>query len=127
MNLGIEILENLPDDFEDKYDQIVDAIFGYSFKGDVRSPFDKILNLLAKTKLPISSVDIPSGWDVEKGPVEGRVDINPKMLISLTAPKLCAKKYQGIHWLGGRFVPKKMAEELNLPKYEGTEQVVLLK
>jgi NAD(P)H-hydrate epimerase len=50
-------------------------------------------------------VDIPSGWDVENGPQEGCIE-DPEVLISLTAPKLCAKHFKGRHFIGGRFVPK---------------------
>ena len=47
---------------------IVDAIFGFSFKPPIRTPFDSIINTLIEIKkVPIYSVDIPSGWDVEKG------------------------------------------------------------
>ena len=66
------------------------------------------------------------GWDVEKETPEG---LKPDVLISLTAPKLCARYFTGRHhWLGGRFVPPAMMVKYNfsLPKYEGTEQVVLL-
>ena len=45
-------------------DVILDAIFGFSFHPPVRAPFDAVLPLLAKSGLPIVSVDIPSGWDV---------------------------------------------------------------
>ena len=51
------------------------------------------------------------------------------MLISLTAPKLCAHYFKGkYHFLGGRFVPSKLEKdhELNLPKYPGTELVIAL-
>jgi NAD(P)H-hydrate epimerase len=51
------------------------------------------------------------------------------MLISLTAPKLCAKKFVGKHhFLGGRFVPKPMEAKyaLQLPKYPGLETCVRL-
>jgi hypothetical protein len=40
---------------------------------------------------------------------EGGVGLEPQMLISLTAPKLCAKYFTGpdkVHFVGGRFVPK---------------------
>lgn len=74
------------------------------------------------------SIDIPSGWHVENGePEEG--GIKPDMLISLTAPKLCAKYFKGqYHYLGGRFVPPKLEEKykLHLPEYPGTECCVLL-
>lgn len=41
---------------------------------------------------------------MEQGDVNGD-GIKPDMLISLTAPKLCAKQYHGTHYVGGRFVP----------------------
>jgi NAD(P)H-hydrate epimerase len=82
--------------------------------------------------IPIVSVDIPSGWDVEKGPPETEdksLYFMPDLLISLTAPKLCAKYFKGPHHiLGGRFVPNKLALKysMNLPEYPGTECVVSL-
>ena len=87
------------------HDVILDAIFGFSFKPPVRSPFDTALPLLSESKLPIVSVDIPSGWDVEKGNAEG-VGLEPDVLVSLTAPKEGARGFKGKHFLGGRFVPK---------------------
>ena len=89
-------------------DVILDAIFGFSFKPPVRSPFDAALPLLAQSGLPIVSVDIPSGWDVEKGNAAG-VGLNPDVLISLTAPKEGARGFKGRHFLGGRFVPRQVA------------------
>lgn len=86
-------------------DVILDAIFGFSFKGPVRPPFDEALRLIAGSKLPIVSVDIPSGWDVEQGNIEG-VGLEPDVLVSLTAPKLGVKAFKGRHFLGGRFVPR---------------------
>ena len=54
---------------------IIDAIFGFSFKPPIRSPYDYIINELKLTKIPILSVDIPSGWDVEKGFSNGFIGI----------------------------------------------------
>lgn len=42
-----------------------------------------------------------AGWDVEKGNTTGE-GVKADMLVSLTAPKLCAKQFTGIHYLGGR-------------------------
>lgn len=86
-------------------DVILDAIFGFSFKGPVRPPFDDALPLLTNSKLPIVSVDIPSGWDVEAGKIEA-LGLEPDVLVSLTAPKEGVKLFKGRHFLGGRFVPK---------------------
>jgi NAD(P)H-hydrate epimerase len=59
---------------------------------------------------------------VEKGPESNEV-IKPTMLVSLTAPKLCAVNFKGIHYLGGRFVPPSLASKycLDLPNYPETE------
>lgn len=67
-----------------------------------------------------------SGWDIENGDENG---LKPDLLISLTAPKLCANLFKGrFHYLGGRFIPKTLEQkyELNLPKYPGTDCVVKL-
>jgi hypothetical protein len=68
------------------------------------------------------------GWDVETGPL-GVESIQPDMLISLTAPKICAQKFSGKHhFLGGRFVPKALEAEyeMSLPKYHGIETCLRL-
>jgi len=143
---NVPVIDTLPNDLS-SYDVIVDAIFGYSFTGEVRAPFDNVLKQLKTTTVPIVAVDIPSGWNVETGNSAG-VGLEPAVLISLTAPKLCAKHFKGvcmiiilwklqqvitffvvqIHVLGGRFVPSSIAEqfELNLPQYTGIESVIVL-
>lgn len=113
---------------QSEYGLIVDALFGFSFKPPVREAFIPIINLLENSDTPICSIDIPSGWDVETGPPKGG-GIKPEMLVSLTAPKMCAQKFTGkFHYLGGRFVPKKLEDHynLNLPKYPGTDLIVPL-
>jgi NAD(P)H-hydrate epimerase len=109
-------------------DVVLDAIFGFSFSPPVRAPFDAALPLIARAGLPIVSVDIPSGWDVERGDVAldadqaegagagegegpggrggGRPVLYPDVLVSLTAPKEGVRQFAGRHFLGGRFVPK---------------------
>jgi len=91
-------------------DVVLDAIFGFSFKPPVRAPFDVALPLVARAGLPIVSVDIPSGWDVERGDSAaaelGVPVLHPDVLVSLTAPKEGVRKFTGRHFLGGRFVSK---------------------
>ena len=113
------------------WDVIIDGIFGFSFdpRNGIRAPFDQIIQSLATAprSIPIVSIDIPSGWHVELGDVSG-AGLIPHMLVSLTAPKLCAAKFDGIHYLGGRFVPPSLSAKymLSLPAYSGTEQCVRL-
>lgn len=108
------------------YSLVVDAIFGFSFKGAVREPFNSILKTLKHVTIPIASIDIPSGWDVETGNPDG---IQPDFLISLTAPKKSAIHFTGrYHFLGGRFVPLALHKKYNLalPPYPGTDCIIQL-
>ncbi|KAJ3289208.1 hypothetical protein HK104_007660 [Borealophlyctis nickersoniae] len=109
-----------------KADLVVDGIFGFSFSGEIRPPFDTAIKTLIGSTLPIASIDIPSGWDVEKGPTSSN-SLNPDMLISLTAPKPAAKYFRGKHhYLGGRFVPLRIARKygFEVPEFPGTDQCV---
>ncbi|GJJ13457.1 hypothetical protein Clacol_007711 [Clathrus columnatus] len=108
-------------------DVVLDAIFGFSFQPPIRSPFDTALKLITDSKLPIVSVDIPSGWNVEEGNKD-HVALRPDVLISLTAPKEGVRGFKGRHFLGGRFVTKEMERkyQLNLPEYPGFAQIVEL-
>lgn len=129
---GIALLAECPsvDAMNADYSLVIDALFGFSFKPPVRVEFATVVENLARTTSPLVSIDIPSGWHVETGPagdVEGA--LRPEMLVSLTAPKLCAHHFRGkFHYLGGRFVPPSLAEkyQLNLPPYPGTQCFVRL-
>eukprot|EP00612_Vaucheria_litorea_P004948 CAMPEP_0171461930 /NCGR_PEP_ID=MMETSP0945-20130129/6175_1 /TAXON_ID=109269 /ORGANISM="Vaucheria litorea, Strain CCMP2940" /LENGTH=161 /DNA_ID=CAMNT_0011988363 /DNA_START=100 /DNA_END=582 /DNA_ORIENTATION=+ len=62
--LNINLLEKMPSysEIKSKYELIVDSIFGFSFKGEIRPPFDTIIENMISSKVPIISVDVPSGW-----------------------------------------------------------------
>ncbi|MCJ1307756.1 hypothetical protein MMC25_001404 [Agyrium rufum] len=109
-------------------DSIVDAVFGFSFSGEIRGPFPSIIEVLERTKVPVLSVDAPSSWNIEEGPPKegpGK-DFQPAALISLTAPKPLVKFLTGRHFIGGRFLPPEVAEKygLDLPAYVGIDQIV---
>lgn len=135
-DLDIPVLDHLPEDLLTKgeaatYDAVVDAIFGFSFKGEPREPFASILKKMkeAQESLGIAtvSVDIPSGWNVDTGD-EAKTGFRPNVLVSLTAPKLSAKEFEGRHFVGGRFLPPKLADKYNIkmPPYPGVSQVMEL-
>lgn len=127
--------EDLPHDLSNDFDIVIDAMFGFSFHGTPRPPFDDLIQRVVslhsydqtrKKSGATVSVDIPSGWHVEEGDTGGN-GIKPDMLVSLTAPKLCAKEFHGPHhFLGGRFVPPPIAKKFNLtlPSYPGTSMCV---
>lgn len=105
-------------------DFIIDALFGFSFHPPVRGAFVPAVELLSSTQKPVLAVDIPSGWDVDKGPGD-QSQFFPTYLISLTAPKTAANFFHGRHFVGGRFISKEFANEhgFQVPPYEGTDQV----
>lgn len=105
------------DSFFGNYHVIIDAVFGYSFNGSIRPPFDDVIKAFGKIKSPIISVDVPSGWVVDENKI--KYEFTPSVLISLGVPKICSEDYDGEHYLGGRFMPKKVLEKfgLTLPYY----------
>ena len=110
---------------------IVDAIFGFSFKPPLREPFATIVSKLQELQdqIPIVSVDIPTGWDVDLGPVTDN-HIDPAVLVSLTVPKPCSQSISSktTHYIGGRFIPSHFAQKYGFEpfNYEGTDQILKL-
>ncbi|TPP60263.1 NAD(P)H-hydrate epimerase [Fasciola gigantica] len=132
--MGIPVISNpLPEvsEIDNRFNLVVDALFGFGFKPPVNEEFKPLLDRMCQTTRPVISIDVPSGWNVETDlqslPKSGV--LKPDCLISLTAPKLCARAFQGrFHFLGGRFVPEALATkyQLKLPPYPGSDQCVLL-
>ncbi|RLV86748.1 hypothetical protein JA9_000815 [Meyerozyma sp. JA9] len=114
---------------------IIDTLFGFSFKPPIRPPFDELIGYLSSSSdslAPIVSVDIPSGWDVDNGPT-GESALQPKMLVSLTAPKPCATSFNAkdkVHYLGGRFINDEVAAKYDIADliklYKGDDLIVKL-
>lgn len=107
---------------------IVDAVFGFSFSGEVREPFPAVIKAFEDAKVPVLSVDAPSSWNIESGPPDdgpGKAFM-PDALISLTAAKPLVKFYKGRHFVGGRFLSTTIAEKygIEVPPYEGMNQIV---
>eukprot|EP00766_Chilomastix_caulleryi_P003088 gnl/Chilomastix_caulleri/4130.p1 GENE.gnl/Chilomastix_caulleri/4130~~gnl/Chilomastix_caulleri/4130.p1 ORF type:complete len:110 (+),score=17.57 gnl/Chilomastix_caulleri/4130:48-377(+) len=95
---------------------IIDALFGFHFMDQQGHHSDVVIDKLIETKPhhTLVSVDIPSAWDVNMGPV-GTKFLSPEMLISLTAPKGCSSYFKGIHYLAGNFIPPKIRENTICP------------
>jgi NAD(P)H-hydrate epimerase len=68
------------------------------------------------TAVPVVAVDVPSGWPVDGNDAVNPSDYMPDMLISLTAPKLCARHFTGrYHFLGGRgFMSARLSNQFSL-------------
>jgi NAD(P)H-hydrate epimerase len=122
-DVNVKFLEDFPTLEElRQYDGIVDAIFGFSFSGAPREPFATALQRIQQVQQRgdddqhhpvIISVDIPSGWNVNEGDTMGS-GFMPQVLVSLTAPKRAAQYFTGRHFVGGRFLPPKLAEKYRI-------------
>uniref|UniRef100_H9GJM0 ApoA-I-binding protein 2 n=1 Tax=Anolis carolinensis TaxID=28377 RepID=H9GJM0_ANOCA len=129
--MDIPFLSYLPTEVQlisDAYNLVVDAVLGVeSNPGEILEPYSTILAILKQIHVPLVSLDVPSGWDVETG---GSSDgLSPDVLVSLSAPKQCATRFVGKHhFVAGRFLPYDVQKkfELNLPDFPGTECVVSL-
>ena len=113
-----------------RYDVIVDAVFGFSFRGSApREPYASAISAMRDMRerddsALLVSVDVPSGWDVDGdgagawggggGRGSTRDLVVPDVLVSLTAPKLFAKEFRGRHFVGGRFLPPALAEKYGI-------------
>ena len=127
-NAGVSVLKSEPENgYESLVSEktvLVDAVFGFSASGPPRPPYEKIVPLLHKTSNKVLSVDIPSGWDVDKGDVRTS-NFVPDVLVSLTAIKEGCKNFKGRHFVGGRFLPDDIARKygVEMPPYEASDQV----
>jgi NAD(P)H-hydrate epimerase len=126
-DVDVDVFSEMPSDLN-SYDGIVDAIFGFSFKGEPREPFATALKQIMEAQqagVPIISVDVPSGWNVDEGDVAG-LGFVPEVLVSLTTPKESARSFAGRHFVGGRFLPPKLAKKymIQMPPYPGVSQVM---
>ncbi|CCF56206.1 hypothetical protein KAFR_0A07720 [Kazachstania africana CBS 2517] len=115
----------------DKTVCIVDALFGFSFKPPLREPFATIIKEVCdlQDKVPVVTVDVPSGWDVDDGPVS-EPHIIPKILVSLTVPKPCSQFLQksSVHYVGGRFIAPEFARKYGFEpfEYQSCDQILKL-
>lgn len=110
------------------YDLVVDALFGFSFRGEPRSPFDEIIHMINQSNKPVVSVDVPSGINIDGGTVGTALSVNSEMNISLMLPKEGVRHYRKKHYLGGRFIPNSIVEKYNLkiPQFTGDNSYVQL-
>ena len=69
-----------------EYCLIIDAIFGTGFKGNPDDFTSKIIDLVNKSKIPVLSIDVPSGLDATTGLCRGSC-IKAKWTVSFGLPK----------------------------------------
>jgi NAD(P)H-hydrate epimerase len=73
----------------------VDAVLGFSSTLPLREPFAGLIAQLAAQGTPTLAVDVPTGWDPDAaaGAQQPAPALQPRALLSLTAPKPCASAF----------------------------------
>lgn len=66
---------------------ILDGLFGTGFRGQLKSPYDSLVQTVNQSGLPILAIDIPSGLNGSTGQIEGNV-IQATMTLFLELPKM---------------------------------------
>jgi hydroxyethylthiazole kinase-like uncharacterized protein yjeF len=100
--LGIainEITEPSQFNLDDETYLIVDAIFGTGFQGEIKPPYDAIINRINESDIFVASVDCPSGLDGATGKIS-----DPTVIADLTVtfglPKIGQVLYPGKAFCG---------------------------
>ncbi len=114
LNLRKRDIDSSPSD--DGFDLIIDGLFGFSLKGNPRSPADEIINWMNYSGIPILSVDVPSGLDTESGQVMNP-SVKASYAVTLGMPKIGLdkhKEYVGNLYLGNLGIPQKAYEKMDI-------------
>ena len=110
MEIGIPIVE----DIGNGYSLIIDALFGFSLKGNPRPPADKIIEQILCSRVPILAVDVPSGLDVHDGSI-GKPTIKANYTVALGMLKKGLEEHPdvvGKIYLGDLGIPKQAYQDM---------------
>jgi NAD(P)H-hydrate epimerase len=104
-------------------DLIIDAVIGYSLKGEPRGDAGTMIIFANSTHVPILSLDIPSGLNATTG--ETYEDLTIKASATMTLGLLkkglyheTAKEFVGELYLADIGIPREVYKEANLPAHE---------
>ncbi|MEX2586710.1 MAG: NAD(P)H-hydrate epimerase [Actinomycetota bacterium] len=111
-------------------DVVVDAIIGYSLRGDPRDRAAELIEWANEQTAPVLALDVPSGLDASSGSV-GSPCVRATATMTLALPKaglLTAKDHVGRLFLADISVPRPAFERLGiaLPALFGFDAVVEL-
>ncbi len=95
---------------------VIDAVFGFGFRGPARDPFASVLAVLDETNAPVLAADVPSGVDADTGAVDGDA-VHASVTLTFTAPKTGLLQYPGAAYAGELHVA-----DIGVPR-EGVEAV----
>lgn len=106
-----------------EYSLIIDALFGFSLKGNPRPPADKIIEQINCSRIPVLSVDVPSGLDVHDGSI-GQPAVKADYTVVNGMPKIGFEEHPdlvGKVYLGDLGIPEQAYQDMKYepPKFGG--------
>ena len=98
---------------------LIDALLGYSSKGNPREPVDEIITNANASRVPILAIDLPSGLDPTTG-IPYHPCINASATITFALPKTgflnpLARQYLGDLYLADVSIPREIYEDYSQP------------
>ncbi|MGI6452184.1 MAG: NAD(P)H-hydrate dehydratase [Syntrophomonadaceae bacterium] len=109
-------------------DLVVDAIYGIGFRGKMGGFESQVAELINRQKLPVVSVDIPSGVEADTGKVHGTA-VKATKTVTMALPKLGLFINQGREFTGELIIadisiPEFLLNDANLKTNLITEKTV---
>lgn len=80
-------------------DVLVDGLYGFGFRGRMPEHLEVLTELANRTRIPIVSLDIPSGVECDTGAVHGMC-IRARYTVAFTVPKPAHALYPGCEYCG---------------------------
>ena len=113
--MGVPIINSYP---TENMDLIIDALIGYGLRGTPRGKTARWIQKANRGTVPILSLDIPSGLDVDTGSPPGDC-ICADATLTLALPKVGmredgASKYLGELYVGDISVPAQLLREMGI-------------
>jgi NAD(P)H-hydrate epimerase len=102
IDLGVEIVSFNPN-LNLEADLVIDALFGFGLKGEVRGILSEVINYINDMSAPVLSVDIPSGILSDTGQVAG-VAVKANYTVTFTIGKYGLYLFPGAEY-AGKIVP----------------------
>lgn len=82
-----------------KSDLIIDAIFGIGLNSEIKEPYFSTIKFINETKIPVLSIDVPSGLDADRGVALG-ISVKAKKTVTFVATKIGFYKADGPKYCG---------------------------
>lgn len=80
------------------YDVIIDALLGIGVKGEVRSPYQEIIEQVNRSRAVVYAIDVPSGVPADGGDVA--VAVRADVTFTIQCPKLGAYTFPAADYYG---------------------------